>query len=428
MSCTGINDEDLDLHVDSLNSPSGTMPLPQSRIAMVIPHLRNGGAERVALSIAGGLLERGHHVDMIVLGKGVDYPNEVPERLRLLVLNDPREVATRRMQNSTLKTFFAVYIQAAKFLNWRIGILPSIKRIRSAIWLTHYINLSKPNFVVPHMQHSTMIAQLASSMAVQPVPVIPVVHNIGREMQFPRRQRQYWSMLRHAQKVIVVSRAVKKAVERHTMIPHSQIEVVHNGVHAGSVELLSRERPDHKWFRESGVPVVLGVGRLVPQKDWPTLMRAFCLLRKRIKCHLLILGRGPKEKCLKNLSLQLGISEDFDNPGFSGNPFQYMRHSSVMGLSSEFEGLGMVLLEALACGCPCVSTDIGGPQEILENGRYGALVPVGNHEAMADALEQAIRNPPPRDVLRQRAQEFSVERCVTGYERVLASVAKKVAG
>lgn len=408
--------------------------LPTSRIAMVIPNLLGGGAERVILSISKGLLERGHHVDMITFSEDNDYPKEMPGGMRTLALDTLYIQSMGRAYSNALMSTSLGLLKAAELLNWRIDLLPSLKQIRRAMLLARYMDISKPNFIVPHTFRPTMVAQLASRVAVQPVPIVSVVHrtrpelrNQGLGMRNLRRQKQYWNVLSQANKILAVSGAVKAALEHQANIHHSQIEVVHNGVPTDSIELLSQGRPNHKWFKGTGIPIVLGVGRLIPEKDFPTLMRAFCLLRKRMKCRLVILGKGPEKRNLKDLSYQLGIAEDFDNLDFTDNPYRYMRHSSVIGLSSEFEGLPTVLLEALTCGCPCVSTDIGGPQEILAGGRYGTLVPVGDYEAMADALEQAVRNPLPKKLLQRRAEDFSVERCVSGYERVLAAAAQEAA-
>lgn len=427
MACADSNAEGSALLNGPLGQPSGAVRLPPSRIAMVVRNLSGGGLERVALHVSRGLLERGYHVDMVVFGEGNDYPDEMPDGMRRVVLNSPKTLAVGKTQKHATRTIFAGYMHAFKLLNWQIALFPPLKTVRMAVRLARYVELSKPNYIISHAPREAMLAQMASSMAAQPVPVLSVIHNVLLEIPNIRRRKRFCCVLGHVQKVIAVSSAVKKAVERQAKISHPQIEVIHNGVPAGSIELLSRDRPDHKWFKESGIPVVLGIGRLVPQKDFPTLMRAFCLLRKRMKCRLVILGKGAGKKRLDDLSHQLGIAEDFDNPGFTDSPYRYMRHSSALGLSSKFEGLGMVLLEALACGCPCVSTDSGGPRDILADGCYGALVPVGDHEAMADALERAIRTPPPKDLLRRRAEEFSVERCVSGYERVLAAAAQETA-
>jgi len=166
----------------------------------------------------------------------------------------------------------------------------------------------------------------------------------------------------------------------------------------------------------------LGVGRLDPQKDFPTLIRAFARVRAQRPARLIVLGAEGHERHskyvaeLKALPARLGIADDVDLPGFRHNPFAFMSRAAVFVLSSIYEGLGNVLIEALACGTPVVSTDCpSGPAEILEGGRFGALVPVGDDAAMAAAIAATLDRPPAAATLRERARMFSVERAVDRY-------------
>ena len=173
--------------------------------------------------------------------------------------------------------------------------------------------------------------------------------------------------------------------------------------------------------------MIIGCGRLVHQKDFPTLVRAFALVRPRFEARLLILGSGPSPRKdeqerhrLATLAADLGVGDAVALPGFVGNPLAYMSQAALFVLSSLYEGFGMVLVEAMACGCPVVSTDcLSGPAEILEDGAYGPLVPVGDPEALAEAMLRTLRFPPAKERLRRRAADFSLERCASGYERVL---------
>ena len=131
--------------------------------------------------------------------------------------------------------------------------------------------------------------------------------------------------------------------------------------------------------------------------------------------------------CLLDLA-QLGIEADVEMPGFVSNPLQYMARASVFVLSSEYEGLPGVLIQAMACGCPVVSTDCpGGSREILADGKYGALVGVGDADVMSDAVLAQLDKPMAREVLLQRAEEFSVESAVNHYLELLDSVVEQAA-
>jgi glycosyltransferase involved in cell wall biosynthesis len=166
---------------------------------------------------------------------------------------------------------------------------------------------------------------------------------------------------------------------------------------------------------------VLGAGKLKPQKDFPTLLKAFARVRRERPARLIILGTGSEEAELRVLASALGVSDSVDFPGYVHNPFAFYRRASVFVLSSVWEGLPTVLIEAMACGCPVVSTDCpSGPREILDGGRFGSLVPVGAADAMADAILATMSEPPSRTRLIERAKQFSLQQAVTGYEAVMA--------
>lgn len=154
---------------------------------MITPNLLGGGAERVALTISKGLLERGHQVDIVVFSEGNDYPNEVPDGVRPLVLDNLEILDTDDIRKHNFGDIFTVYTQAAKLQNWQLGLLPSFKQIRRAMRLAHYIDLSRPHCIVSHMSRPTIVAQLATSLAVLHAPVISVVHGSGNEMHSLRR-------------------------------------------------------------------------------------------------------------------------------------------------------------------------------------------------------------------------------------------------
>jgi glycosyltransferase involved in cell wall biosynthesis len=152
------------------------------------------------------------------------------------------------------------------------------------------------------------------------------------------------------------------------------------------------------------------------QKDQATLLRAFARVRARRPARLLILGEGNQRLALEALARELGIAADVRMPGFVPNPLAYMRRAAVFVLSSAWEGLPTVLIEALACGCPVVSTDCpAGPAEILDYGRYGRLTPVGDVEALAAAITASVEDGPDRTALEQRALAFSAERAAVAY-------------
>jgi glycosyltransferase involved in cell wall biosynthesis len=165
---------------------------------------------------------------------------------------------------------------------------------------------------------------------------------------------------------------------------------------------------------------VLGAGRLTAQKDFATLLSAFALAKERQPLRLIILGEGELRDPLQALASELGVAPEVRFPGFVENPYAFMSRSRVFVLSSAWEGFGLVLVEAMACGTPVVSTDCpAGPAEILEGGKYGRLVPVGDAIALAEAILATLAGPIPADVLRRRADDFSLEKIGAEYLRVL---------
>jgi glycosyltransferase involved in cell wall biosynthesis len=224
-----------------------------------------------------------------------------------------------------------------------------------------------------------------------------------------------------ADAIVAVSDGVADDLASHADLPREKITTVYNPVVGPELELRAREPLDHPWFAPGAAPVILAAGRLDPQKDFATLLRAFAQVRARRPARLLILG-APSLAApghageLAALADNLGIAADVAMPGFADNPFAFMARAAVFVLSSRYEGLPGVLIQALACGCPVVSTDCpSGPAEVLEGGRLGPLVAVGDAAGMAAAIERLLDHPPPRADLEAGARRFEVERSVDRY-------------
>jgi glycosyltransferase involved in cell wall biosynthesis len=257
-------------------------------------------------------------------------------------------------------------------------------------------------FIVNVRNHITTSANRGKSKWMRSVPRI-------MKRFFPR-----------ADLIVAPSRGVVEDVREITAIAAEKFQVVHNPVFRPEIVELADADPGHPWLTGAAIPVVIAAGKLKPQKDFETLLRAFARVRARRHARLMILGRGPDKQALLDLAQELGVSDDFQLPGHVRNPYAYFRRASVFVLSSAWEGLPNVLIEAMACGCPVVSTDCpSGPDEILDGGRIGRLVPVGNAVQMAEAIDATLDSPPAAGEMVRRARVFSFEEAIAGYEAIL---------
>jgi glycosyltransferase involved in cell wall biosynthesis len=201
-----------------------------------------------------------------------------------------------------------------------------------------------------------------------------------------------------------------------------RLVTIYNPVVDTQLMVQSEGQALHPWLVAGGVPVVLAAGRLIAQKDFGTLIAAFARLRQERSVRLIIIGEGEERAALLVLARQLGVAQDVDLPGFMANPMAAMRAAQVFVLSSRFEGLPGVLIQAMACGTPVVSTDCpSGPREILQDGHWGRLVPVGDVTRMAEAIKATLEHLNPPDV-RFRAEAFSTDQAVRAYADVLGLV------
>jgi len=219
---------------------------------------------------------------------------------------------------------------------------------------------------------------------------------------------------------VAISEAARRDLLQVTGLSEEKIGVIYNPVVTENLERKAKESLTHEWFTSDGPPVILGAGRLEPPKDFMTLIRAFSKLLDEMTARLVILGEGSKREELEDLIRSLGIEHCVQLLGFVQNPFKYMARADVFVLSSAWEGLGNVLIEAMATGCPVVSTDCqSGPREILAGGRFGELVPVRDDERLAAAISKTLNQPRRSEELRERAQMFTVSNSADQYLDVL---------
>lgn len=352
-----------------------------SRLALLVPDLRGGGAERVMLNLAIGLAEIGCQVDLVVAVARGSYLKDVPPAVNLVDLKS-RDVAV---------------------------CLPALVR---------YLKSAKPAGLVSALSQANVSAILAKKLSGVDTRVLAVSHNSlsvesknGKSLKLKVMPYFVRAFFPSADVLAGVSTGVCTDLAQMLNMPAERVKVLYNPVISEKTLTMSTEPVDHPWLAEGEPPVILTVGRLHPQKNHALLVDAFAKLRAKREARLMILGEGDLRPEIEEQVKRLGLVDDVALPGFVANPFAYMSKAAVFALSSRFEGLPTVLIEALACGARVVSTDCpSGPDEILRGGQYGALVPVDNVDALADALRQTLDSgqaPPPESWQPYRIVEAS---------------------
>ena len=399
-------------------------PQSRRRVALLFGSFRTGGVARMRLHAAREFLARGFAVDLVVTRNRGDLAGAVPEGARVIELERSSLWRARTAMLAADPGTLGPLLSAMA-----LGQKPSGK-LRHLPSLVRYCRATRPDAVLAATAPLNLIAVWARRLARLDSPVVVGEHTMMSGETLGRRRWLYDcppALLRRAylqaDGVIGVSDGVAAELSAYADIPRQRIVTVYNPAVASHVATMARGQPDHAWFTPGGPPVVLGVGNLKPQKDFATLIRAFARVRAERPARLVILGdaRGPDKDAtyvaaLKSLPAQLGVADDVSFAGFSDNPFAYMSRAAAFVLSSAWEGFGNVLAEALACGCPAISTDCpSGPAEILDHGRYGPLVPVGDAAALAAAICRVLDAPLPRDELTGRAALFTAERAVDRY-------------
>ncbi len=305
-----------------------------------------------------------------------------------------------------------------------LGNVQGIKRIFS---LAAYIKEERPDVLLCNREPANRTAVLAKKISGTETRLafrvgMPMERALKRRNFLKRWLRQSYIRFsyRRSDVVIANARGVAEDIALVTGLPLSSIKVVPNPTVGPLLFRKAQEDIDHPWLNDGQPPVIMGIGRLARQKDFPTLIRAFSMVRKDMNCRLLILGEGKERPFLQGLIDRLGLSGSAKLYGFSPNPFALLKKASLFVLSSAWEGLPNVLIEAMALGVPVVAADCrSGPSEILEGGRFGKLVPVGDVEKMAHAMTETLCNPPTKDFLQQAAMRYDASSCTVEYMKVL---------
>jgi glycosyltransferase involved in cell wall biosynthesis len=354
------------------------------RLAFLLRDLGEGGAERSALRLVNGLARDGQSVVLLLFAK-----------------------------KGPLLTAVAPEVEAVDLKGSFFNLLTRLRSLRI-------------DFLLPI--YTSMRALLAKLVLRLPFHVILSQRNMFTLDRGPLQTRLRFLRCRllypMASACVCISRGVAEEMRNLRLIEPEKIRVIYNPVVTDELSAQMEAPLDHPWFK-GDVTTVLGVGRLGGQKDFATLIRAFGLLAPRYpKLRLLILGEGKQRTMLEKILREGGLTDRVSLPGYASNPYPYMKRAALFVMTSRFEGFGNVVAEALACGCPVVSTDCkSGPAEILDNGKYGYLAKTGDVPDVARAMEEALKHPSPGEELKKRAAFFSERRAVEEYERLFDDLA-----
>ena len=362
----------------------------QPRIALIMSNLEIGGTQRVMLHLADGLLKEGIFVDIVAVRARGPFNKIVPAEANLVDLRAKRAL-------------FAI---------------PALIR---------YLRKNRPDAVLSGLTHINIAAIISRSFSG--ISTRLIVSERNNLTQKKIHKPKLWDRFLYAvvnlfyplaDGIITVSKDVADDLARSAKLDPEKIIPIHNPIPVDEVREFSTEKISHPWLSDDAPSLILAVGRLHRQKDYPTLIKAFNIFRQKKIARLMIIGEGKERPKLEKIIDASPYSEDICLMGKIDNPFPYMARADVFVLSSEWEGFGNVLVEALACGATVVSTDChSGPREILEANKYGLLVPVGDADGLADAIERSLDHPFPAKQGIARARDFSVEKAVAQYIRVL---------
>jgi glycosyltransferase involved in cell wall biosynthesis len=361
-------------------------------IAIFLPSLRGGGAERVMVNLAHEFQEEGYRVDFILSKAEGSYLPKLSKRINLIDLNSNRVFWSLKPLVKYLKS------------NRPPILLSALSHANVvALWA---VKLAKTSTKVIVTEHTTLSISIMNSKNIKSKLIPILIKNFYKEASW----------------IVAVSRGVAKDLLENLKIPREKVKVIYNPIVNEELIRLSFEDVEHRWIKNNERPIILAAGRLTDAKDYHTMIKSFKQIHDKIGAKLIILGEGKQRKKIEKLAETLGIASDVDIVGFVENPYAYMRKADLFLLTSQWEGFGNVLVEAMACGTSVISTDCpNGPREILDNGKYGYLVPVGDVEVLTATVLKHFSQPYNIDkkTLISRANDFHVKKIAKEYLELL---------
>ena len=356
-------------------------------VVVYVRALHNGGTDQVMLNLVEEFLAGGRSVALAVDFDNIysPYRSRFPEQVRYVVL----------------------------------GARSPWARLTK---LYHFLKQERPKSLLCAGFFPNVFAIIARRLSGVDMRLVVTEHNtptINRQLASPWQARRWFLLFArlfypHADAVVAVSNGTAGDLADAIGIERGRVRCIYNPIVNGGLFEQSQQAVDDPWFTDSNVPVVIGLGRLEPEKNFALLLRAFALVQEEMACRLVIFGDGSEREMLEELVASLDLSDCVQLRHFVPNPHAYTAKAALLAASSICEGLSNVLVEAIALGTPVVSTDCPfGPTEVLNAGEYGTLVPVGDARRLADAMLASLRQrpePAPKSWLEQFTTKRSAER------------------
>jgi glycosyltransferase involved in cell wall biosynthesis len=360
--------------------------------------LGGGGAEQVVLNLAQGFVDRGFRTQVVLLKTTGVFMQKLSPKLEVIDLK---------------------FESKDRFFNLK------------KLWtLIKYFRREKPDvfFSVSDTDNIAMLAKKISRANTSVVTVLEIC--LSDPLSWMKSSIKRILTLRsyhYVDGIVACSQGVAEDLVSLTGLDPKRIKVIYNPIDISYIIKKSQEPANTVLSTESKVPFILGVGRLVKQKDFITLIKAFSIVRSHKLIKLFIVGEGEMRPELQSLIKVLHLEQDVEMLGFQINPYVYMRNASLFVLSSIYEGFGNVIVEAMAVGTPVVSTNCkSGPSEILDNGKYGKLVSIRNPEVLADAILNALDTFSDSKALQQRARDFDIDLITDQYVKLALGMRSKM--
>jgi len=373
----------------------------RKKVYLVLPVMKGGGVEQVSLVLLKHLDRTRYELKLVLFRREGEYLDRVPADVEIIDLHKKNRLS-----------FFGLIVKLARL-----------------------IRIDKPDILLSSLYYPNIVSVLACILsASRYTKVIICEHNHHKKLlPFKRLRRCAWHLMRYtyrrADRIIAVSRNIKKTLAEDFEIDPHRIVPIYNPMETVEIRRRSREAVRHPFLEKDrrGVTIV-GVGRLTRQKNFALLIEALTRVRREIPASLLILGQGGARGALEALTRELGVEQHVAFPGFQQNPYKWMRRADLFVLPSDWEGFGIVIVEAMICGVPVVSTDCpSGPNEIIRDRENGRLVTVGDAAHLAEAIVELARD---RELAEkfvrngfENARRFDFRRTLQQYEHTIEEVA-----